>query len=113
MDTQRLILFFVFSISAVLLWQAWERQYRPPPPQPAPAKQAAPGDLLVPSLTNPGQGPAPGAAPGAIPGAPATAGSGLDAAAAARAIVVKTDLYTAEIDPVGGVITRVTLHTHR
>ena len=115
MDTQRLILFVIFSFSALFLWEAWQRQNRPAPPPVAPAKQAAqaPGDVPVPSLTNPGQGPAPGTAPAAIPGAPAIPGTSADAAAAARTIVVKTDLYTAEIDPAGGVITRVALAAHR
>ena len=119
MDTQRLILFVIFSFSALFLWEAWQRQNRPAPPPVTAAKQAAPaatpmpGDVPVPSLTNPGQGPAPGTAPAAIPGAPAIPGTTVDAAAAARTIVVKTDLYTAAIDPAGGVITRVALDAHR
>ena len=113
MDTQRLILFVIFSFSALFLWEAWQREHRPVPPPAAPAKPAASADVPVPSLTNPGQGPAPGTAPAAIPGAPATPGTDVDAAAVARTIVVKTDLYTADIDPAGGVITRVALAAHR
>ena len=113
MDTQRLILFVIFSFSALFLWEAWQREHRPVAPPAAPAKAAAVADLPVPSLTNPGQGPAPGTAPAAIPGAPATPGTGGDAAAAAPMITVKTDLYTATVDPAGGVITRVALDAHR
>ena len=31
MDTQRLILFFVFSFSLLLLWTEWEKEQRPKP----------------------------------------------------------------------------------
>jgi YidC/Oxa1 family membrane protein insertase len=111
MDTQRLILFVIFSFSALFLWEAWQKHNQPPPP-PA-AKQAAPLDASVPSApaaTVPGQGPAPGGTAAAIPGSPAAAA---DAAAAARLVTVKTDLYTVDVDPVGGVITRVVLSGHR
>ncbi len=117
MDTQRLILFVIFSFSALFLYEAWQRQNRPAAPPVAAAKQgapaAAPGDVPVPSLASPGQASAPGAAPAGAPGAPAIPGTSADAAAAAaRTIVVKTDLYTAEIDPAGGVITQVALNDH-
>ena len=32
MDTQRLILFAVFSLSVFMLWDAWQREKNPPPP---------------------------------------------------------------------------------
>src|SRR2546425_6923062 len=35
MDTQRLILFFVFSFSLLLLWEAWQKELRPPAPTPS------------------------------------------------------------------------------
>jgi len=35
MDTQRLILFVIFSFSALLLWDAWQKESRPPAPPPA------------------------------------------------------------------------------
>jgi YidC/Oxa1 family membrane protein insertase len=75
MDTQRLILFFVFSFSLLLLWDAWQKEHRPPvqtiaqsgqqgaapatvpspsvPVQATPALQQKPGDATPP--TNPGQ----------------------------------------------------------
>lgn len=102
MDTQRLILFIIFSFSALFLWEAWQREHRPPPPPAAAAKPAAPADVPVPSATVPGPGPVPGA-PGTDAGVPAVV----------QPIVVKTDLYTAEIDAVGGVIARVGLTAHR
>ena len=31
MDTQRLILFFIFGFSLLMLWDAWEKENRPKP----------------------------------------------------------------------------------
>jgi YidC/Oxa1 family membrane protein insertase len=111
MDTQRLILFVIFSFSLVMLWEAWNRDHRPPAPPPvtSAATTTAPRPADVP--------PAPGSA-SAIPATtaagvpPATTGP-QPAAAAARPVTVKTDLYTAEIDPVGGAIAQVALAQHR
>ena len=108
MDTQRLILFIIFSFSALFLWEAWQREHRPPPPPVTTAKPAATADLPVPSATAPGQGPAPGAGP--VPAAP---GADAGAAAVVQPIVIKTDLYTADIDAAGGMIARVALTAHR
>jgi len=108
MDTQRLILFVIFSFSALFLWEAWQKEQHPPAPQQATAaKPAATADLPVPSATTPGPGAAPGAPP--VPGGDAGAG----AATTTPPIVVKTDLYTADIDPTGGVITHVALAKHQ
>ncbi len=40
MDTQRLILLFIFGFSLLMLWDAWEKENRPKPP--AEAQQAVP-----------------------------------------------------------------------
>src|SRR5437762_1479104 len=32
MDTQRLILLFIFGFSVLMLWEAWQREHRPTPP---------------------------------------------------------------------------------
>jgi len=97
MDTQRLILFVIFSLSLLLLWQAWQRQHQPPVP---PATQSAP---------------APGATTAAPPvaGAPPLPSAATAPASAGEKVVVKTDLYTAEIDTLGGVIEQVALSKHR
>ena len=42
MDTQRLILWLVFSFSGLLLWQAWEREHNPLPPPTVATQQSAP-----------------------------------------------------------------------
>jgi len=50
MDTQRLILFFVFSFSLLLLWDAWQKEQRPAASLPAPAAKTESG---VPSPAKP------------------------------------------------------------
>src|SRR2546428_3053170 len=45
MDTQRLILFLVFSFSLLLLWEAWQKELRPP----APANPPTQGPVPTPS----------------------------------------------------------------
>ena len=93
MDTQRLILFVIFSFSALFLWEAWQREHRPPPP---PVTQSAPrssAESPVPTAT-----PVPGAAVTANPNATPTA------APAGEKIAIKTDLYNADIDTAGAVI---------
>src|SRR5262245_206006 len=88
MDTQRLILFVVFSFSLLLLWEAWQKETRPPPP-PATATQGA-----VPT-------------PSAQTGAPPVKGAAVPPAAATSAeprdhVRVKTDTLLAHIDTLGG-----------
>ena len=109
MDTQRLILFVIFSFSALFLWEAWQKEHRPPVPVTTTAKTGSGAEVPVPSAPPAAPGAVPTAPPGAIPGAPA----GDAAAPVAKPIVIKTDLYTAEIDAAGGVITRLALDQHR
>jgi YidC/Oxa1 family membrane protein insertase len=106
MESQRLILFFIFSFSLFLLFDAWQRDQSPQPASTsaaAPAKQdsgmpPAPSEKLIPTPA----APAPGAAP-----APA---AGL---AAGATIAVETDVYRAEISAVGGDLRRLELIAHR
>jgi len=104
MDTQRIIALIVFSLSALLLWESWQKHE-------AALTQAARPATTVPSLpTPPGTASAPrGAA--APPGTAASSAPPVGAAPAASAppIHVLTDLLDVEIDPVGGDIHRVTL----
>ena len=111
MDTQRLILFVIFSFSALFLWEAWQRENRPPPPvasAPAPgAKTAAdlpatPATAPAPAAAAPASGapPVPGAAPAA------------DAAPGASKVTITTDRLRAIVDTQGGVITEVALLQH-
>jgi len=100
MDIQRLVLFVIFSFSALFLWEAWQREHRPPVPvtNPAPSTKAA--DVVP-------------AAPAGPAAAPAVPGSTTPAVTAGETVVVKTDLYTAHIDTLGGVLTELALSAHR
>ncbi|HEY8242522.1 MAG: membrane protein insertase YidC [Vicinamibacteria bacterium] len=115
MDTQRLILFVIFSFSLFMLYEAWNREHRPPPPPPI---STAGTTTTATTAPRPADVPPAPTGPGAIPattaaGVPPTTTGAQPAAAAARPVTVKTDLYTAEIDPVGGVIAQVALAQHR
>ena len=104
MDTQRLILFVIFSFSALFLWERWQSEHRPPVPPPA-VQQPLPAtavDAPVPA----GAMPPPPTLPGAVPGVAATS-------APSEKVVVKTDLYTAAVDTLGAVLTEVDLAAHR
>jgi YidC/Oxa1 family membrane protein insertase len=123
MDTQRLILFLVFSFSLLFLWEAWQKHVNPPPPkvaQGAPVAPASPGasgaarkPADVPAASLPPAGAASPAAPAPTGGAAAVPGSPVPAAREAQLLTIKTDLYTAKIDPVGGVIAEIALTRHR
>ncbi len=106
MDTRRLILFFIFSFSLVMLWDAWQKQHAKPPVAaagPAPARDAG-----IPQPTVPLQVPTvPGAVPG-VPVAPLAA-----PAAAAGKMVVKTDVLSAQIVSEGGDLRFVELLQHK
>ena len=99
MDIQRLILLFIFSFSLLMLWEAWERHQRPPKPKPAPAaaEQGVPAPAPVPGLAK----------------APATTVPQADAPAKGEIVRVTTDLFTAEVDTLGGTLRRVELLQHR
>jgi len=103
MDIQRLIALVVFSFSALLLWEAWQK-HNAPPPQPASASSVpaapAPGNATSSATPTPGS-PDAARAPGTPPAGPS--------ATSAEPILVATDLLQIEINPVGGDIRRVTL----
>ncbi len=107
MDTQRLIALVVFSFSALMLWDAWQKHNAPKLPQ---ATVGTPG---VPTPTTPLAPPttsAPAATP-AGPTAPAAAGlpTTSPTAVGGESIVVRTDLLEAELSTVGGDIQKLTL----
>ncbi|MEO5701710.1 MAG: membrane protein insertase YidC [Casimicrobiaceae bacterium] len=106
MDTQRLVLFIIFSFSALFLWEAWQREHRPPVPtvSTTPAAKSAPSAATdTPAL--------PGApAPPGVPAAAAPPGSG---AAGGQRFAVRTDLFTAQVNTAGGVIEELALAKHR
>ena len=101
MDTQRLILLFIFSFSLLMLWEAWEKHNRPVVPASAPSSQQQG------SVPPPAAGPAGAAKPSAaaIPAA--------DAAAKGETLRVTTDLFVAEVDTLGGTLKRLELLKHK
>lgn len=108
MDTQRLILFFIFGFSLLMLWDAWEKDRRPKPAAPAPSAAAvpSPAPAIAPAApAKPGAQPATAAA-ASVPGAAAPAVKG-------ETIVVRTDLVLAEIDTLGATLKRVELLKHK
>lgn len=87
MDTQRLILFVVFSFSLLMLWEAWQKQDQPPSAATETVSQSGTASVApVPTLDRQ-QAP------------PATTASALRNGARA---VVTTDVLRAEIDANGG-----------
>src|SRR5687768_1315557 len=119
MDTQRLILFLVFSFSLMFLWEAYQKHVNPPAPLPAKSATATGVPGTSPAQQRPADVPAasapaaPGAAPPAtIPGGPPTTPAAAGAAQGEQ-VTVRTDLFTATIDGIGGVISEVALTRHR
>ncbi|HEX6690427.1 MAG TPA: membrane protein insertase YidC [Burkholderiales bacterium] len=108
MDTQRLILLFIFGFSVLMLWEAWEREHRPKPAASAPV--AASPQQGIPSPAAPAK-PAAGA-----PKTPAAAAAPVPATAAAakgETVRVATDLFVAEIDTLGATLKRFELLKHK
>jgi len=90
MDTQRLILFVVFSFSLLMLWENWQKHDQPAVAVSTATRSAATSVAPVPSLDQPQAAPTlttTTAAPGLVNGARA---------------VVTTDVLRAEIDANGG-----------
>ena len=98
MDTQRLILLFIFGFSVLMLWEAWEREHRPKPPPVAvtqPAVPTAPQGKATPSVSTPSH---------VAPSGPAEPG---------ETIRITTDLVIADIDTRGGTLKRLELLKHK
>ena len=102
MDTQRLILFAVFSLSIFMLWDAWQRENNPPPAvtQTTTVPQKA-SDVPTPSL---------GSAKTATNSAMETEKT--TQLEKGDRISVKTDVLDAEIDLTGGDIRKLVLIKH-
>ena len=95
MDTRRLILFVIFSFSIMMLWDAWQQKNNP-----APIVQTSPTTNGVPTA---------GSAAGATQ---ANANDGSFKLTNGQRIKVKTDLFEAEIDTVGGDLRHLVLNKH-
>ncbi len=105
MDTQRLILLFIFGFSLLLLWDAWEKHQRP--------KAAAPAVPTAPGVPAPAK-PAPAKpAPAAAPTPQAASVPAQEPPLKGEAVRVRTDLVIAEIDTLGGTLKRLELLRHK
>jgi YidC/Oxa1 family membrane protein insertase len=104
MDTQRLILLFIFGFSVLMIWEAWEKENRPKPPPAASAATAQ--QQTIP-------GPSSSAKTAAVPAKPAAPVPPAQAAAKGETVRVTTDLVVAEIDTQGGTLKRLELLKHK
>lgn len=101
MDTKRLILFVVFSMSIFMLWDAWQREQQPQPTASQPAGQTPVADGI----------PAPTQVTQPAPSTTVTPAANPQLTVGER-IKVKTDLFDAEIDVNGGDLRRMVLIKH-
>jgi YidC/Oxa1 family membrane protein insertase len=109
MDIQRLIALVVFSLSALLLWDAWQKHNAPAVP-PAVRTTAS----SVPSATPPGavpatSAPATSATSQANAGATVPLTSSSVTAVGGTPVTVRTDLFDLELNTMGGDIRKLTL----
>jgi len=102
MDTKRLILFVVFSMSIFMLWDAWQREQTPQAPTTQPTAQT-PANSGIPTPTQ--------VAPAAPSSSTVTSAVNPQLTKGER-IKVKTDLFDAEIDVNGGDLRRMVLIRH-
>ena len=105
MDSQRLILFFIFSFSVFMLLDAWQREQ--PPARPA-AADAGKGEKAMPPSAQP---PVPGDKLTATQGAVPQQGRG--AAETGVTIRVETDLLIAHLSSHGGDVRKLQFRKHR
>lgn len=109
MDTQRLVLFFVFSFSILLLWEAWQKEGRVPQ-QPSTAVERT-GSTPTPAHEA-ATAPAGKGAAGA-PGVSATDAGTRIVAPSGELIRVETDLFRVDIDTLGGTLVYAELLKHK
>lgn len=96
MDTKRLFLFLIFSLSMLLIWDTWQRSQQPAAPAVAATPPAAQAGVPASSLPASGTAQAvPASASSAVASQPAQRPDG-------QKITVKTDFLIAEINAVGG-----------
>jgi YidC/Oxa1 family membrane protein insertase len=120
-DIRRTLLWVVFTMSLVLLWDAWNKHTGQPSifgpssaRPPAASAPPAPGGALQPGVP----APVATAVPGAVPGAPAAAASaagalpGSASAAAGESVVITTDVVKATFNTQGGNLVHLELLRH-
>src|SRR6218665_623604 len=100
-DMRRTVLWVVFTMSLVLLWDGWQKPNGPPPMfSPAAPKPAAVGVAPGAASTVP--------APAGVAGA-AVPGSAVAAPAAGEKLLITTDVLKVSLDTLGGEVSRVEL----
>ncbi len=106
MDTKRLVLFVVFSMSILMLWDAWQRQNAPA----VPVAQIAVNNNSAAQVPSAADAPQNGSVPQSGNAVPSDAGYKL---ASGQRISVITDLYKAEIETTGGDLRHLELLKHK
>lgn len=115
MDSQRLILSIVFAGSLFMLYQKWVEEHTPKPVAAATSAIPAASDNANTAGGIPTAGPTAATAPGTTATANNPAASVSAQAAPAvkpEHVTVNTDLVTADIENVGGTLTRVEFNKH-
>ncbi len=104
-EIRRIILLVIFSFSALMLWEAWQKHEAAHAPK-LPASS-------VPALPGPADATAPKTAPSTSPGTPAAPPVAAPAAGpvapSGQTVMVKTDLFDVEINTLGGDVRRATM----
>jgi YidC/Oxa1 family membrane protein insertase len=123
MDFQRIVLFVIFSMSGLFLFQAWQKENNPQPAAQIAKQEQKKSD--VPSATPPANAAASGNGAAAVPGAATVAPANGTAASApanvaaqatqstGETFIIQTDVAEYRINTLGGVIEEVALTKHR
>jgi YidC/Oxa1 family membrane protein insertase len=110
MDIKRTVLWVIFFMSAVMLFDNWQRDHGRPSmffPSAVPTKTVG---TAAPGTTTPGTQAADLPATPGVPGAPVAPGSNAPASAAADQLVnFSTDVYSGQIDTRGGTLSKLSL----
>jgi len=107
-DMRRTILWVVFTMSLVLLWDAWNKHQGHPSMFGLPAPTASTSAGTAPGTPASAALPAPAAA-GGVAAAPATTAP----AVASEKLTITTDVFRAQVDTQGGTLVHVELLKHR
>src|SRR5258706_10964712 len=101
METQRLIALVVFSFSALLLWDAWQKHNAP--------RQIAPSASTAPAVPGAPAAPPTQPSPALPPGTPAVPQAQAAQVSGRHPILVRTDPFDVELSTLGGDVRRVTM----
>ena len=117
MDTRKLVLFFIFAFSILMLADAWTKAQRPPVVAAADGTPAADGKGAAPAGVPVPGAPTIAAPAGITPAAPGAQGAApvtpTGALPGGERIRIGTDLAKIELDTIGGDLRRVELLKHK